>query len=72
MFNNQSIRFSAGFEVIPAMTMKCTVTLSLFDPNILNALFKKHDQSVFLPECHTPSFTPVQNHTQNYTYFCMS
>jgi hypothetical protein len=26
----------------------------------------KHSQSMFLPYCQRPSFTPIQNHRQNY------
>jgi hypothetical protein len=28
----------------------------------------KHPQSTFLPYCQRPSFTPIQNHRQNYSY----
>jgi hypothetical protein len=39
------------------------VTSSLLGPNI----FIKHPQSVFLPQYQRPSFTPIQNHRQNYS-----
>jgi hypothetical protein len=26
----------------------------------------KHPQPMFLPQCQRPSFTPIQNHRQNY------
>jgi hypothetical protein len=28
----------------------------------------KHSQSMFLPSCQRPSFAPIQNHRQSYTF----
>jgi hypothetical protein len=28
----------------------------------------KHPQSMFLPQCQRASFTPIQNHRQNYNF----
>jgi hypothetical protein len=29
---------------------------------------RKHPQSMFLPQCQRPSYTPMQNHRQNYSF----
>jgi hypothetical protein len=41
------------------------VTSSLFGPPQHPVL--KHPQSMFLPQCQRPCFTPEQNHRQNYS-----
>ena len=44
------------------------VTPSLLGPNILlNTLFIKQPQPMFLPQCQRPSFTSIQNNRQNYS-----
>jgi hypothetical protein len=43
-----------------------TVTSSLFSPNILLSTLFSNTFSLVLPICQRPSFTPIQNHRQNY------
>jgi hypothetical protein len=45
------------------------VTSSLLCPDILlSTLFFKHSQPTCHPQCERPSFTPVQNNSQNYIF----
>jgi hypothetical protein len=43
------------------------VTSSLLGPNILLRVLK-HPQSMLVPKCERPSFTPIQNNWQNYGF----
>jgi hypothetical protein len=43
------------------------VTLSILGPNILLSTLFSHTLCLCsLPQCERPSFTPIQNHRQNY------
>jgi hypothetical protein len=44
------------------------VTSSLFGPNILLNTLVSNSESMILPKYYRPSFTPTQNHTQNYSF----
>ena len=41
------------------------VNSSLLGPNVPQHPILKHTQPMFLPQCDTPSFTPMQNNRQN-------
>ena len=45
------------------------VPLSLLGPNISHQHpILKHPQPTFFPQCERPSFTPIQNNRQNYSF----